>query len=65
MLGGGSYKKTAHEVEVVQMLEICELYDKKAKVTVLAIVPEDIQTVQIGLSESLKSKFDKLIKLKL
>ncbi len=63
LLGGGSYKKTAHEVEVVQMLEICELYDKKAKVTVLAIVPEDIQTVQIGLSESLKSKFDKLIKL--
>lgn len=63
LLGGGNYKKTAHEVEVVQMLEICELYEKKAKVTVLAIEPDDIHSVQIGLSEVLKPKFDRFIEL--
>jgi len=61
LLGAGTYKKTAHEVEVVQMLEACELHDKKATVTVFAIVPEDINTVQIGLSKTLKYRFDILI----
>lgn len=62
LLGGKAYKKTAHEVEVVQMLEACELYDTKANITVFGIVPEDINTVQIGLSERLNKKFDMLIK---
>ncbi len=62
LLGSSNYKSTAHEVEVIQMLEACELYDKKAKVTVFAIVPYDIQTANIGLSEILKSKFDILVK---
>ena len=61
LLGSGAYKKTAHEVEVIQMLEICELYDKKAEVTIFAIVPDDIKSVKIGLSEILKNKFDILI----
>lgn len=62
LLGGSSYKNTAHEVEVIQMLEACELYDKKAEVTILGIVPEDIISVKIGLSEVLENKFDILIK---
>ncbi len=61
LLGSGAYKKTAHEVEVVQMLEICELYEKKAKITIFGIVPQDIITIKIGLSEVLKSKFNLLI----
>ena len=61
LLGAGTYKKTAHEVEVVQMLEACELHDKKATVTIFAIVPKDINTVQIGLSKTLKCRFDILI----
>ena len=61
LLGQRSYKKTAHEVEVVQMLEACELYDKKAKVTIFGIVPEDIHNVKIGLSKVLIDKFDVLI----
>ena len=61
LLGSGSYKKTAHEVEVVQMLEACELHDKKAEVTIFGIVAKDINTVEIGLSQTLKSRFDLLI----
>jgi len=61
LLGAGSYKNTAHEVEVVQMLQACQLYDKKAEITIIAIVPEDIKSVEIGLSETLRSRFDILI----
>ena len=58
LLGNGSYKNTAHEVEVIQMLEACELYGKKAKVTIFAIVPQDIISAKIGLSEILINRFD-------
>ena len=63
LLGSGAYKNTAHEVEVVQMLEACELEDKKAEITIFGIIPQDIQSVQIGLSELLSDKFDLLIKI--
>ena len=62
LLGRRSYKNTAHEVEVLQILEACELYDKKAIVTILGIVPKDIISVKIGLSDVLKNKFDILIR---
>ena len=62
LLGHGSYKNTAHEVEVLQMLEICQLYDKMATVTIFGIVAEDISSVKIGLSENLIKEFDNLIK---
>ena len=57
MLGMGQYRKTAHEVEVVQMLEICSLLGKMADVTILGIIPEDIETVHIGLTEAMKKSF--------
>lgn len=61
LLGGSRYKNTAHEVEVVQMLEACELYDKKADITIFGVVPEDINSMKIGLSKTLLDKFDILI----
>lgn len=61
LLGGNSYKKTAHEVEVLQMLEACELYDKKAAITIIGIVPWDISSVKIGVSKSLEDKFEIII----
>ena len=61
LLDGGGYKNTAHEVEVVQMLEVCELYERQANITIFAIVPENIYTTKIGLSEVLNKKFHILI----
>ncbi len=61
LLGLGGYKKTAHEVEVVQMLEVCELHDAKANITLFGIVPQDITTPKIGLSEVLKGRFELLV----
>ena len=61
LLGLGQYRKTAHEVEIVEMLEICSVLDKHAEVTILGIVPEDIITVKIGLTPKMEECFMGLI----
>ncbi len=61
LLGLGSYRQTAHEVEVVEMLEICSFLEKMAQVSVIGMVPEDIESVEISLSDSVKERFDLLI----
>lgn len=58
LLGLGSYKQTAHEVEIVEMLEICSLLENMADVNIVGIVPEDIQSVNVGLTQKLKDNFD-------
>ncbi len=63
LLGQNPYKNTAHEVEVVSMLEAAQLYETKANVTIIAIVPDDISSVKIGVSDVLKGKFDKLVEV--
>ena len=61
LLGLGKYRNTAHEVEVVEMLEICSLLERHAKVSIIGIVPEDIESVEINLSESIKKSFPPLV----
>ncbi|WP_456428933.1 HyaD/HybD family hydrogenase maturation endopeptidase [Nitratifractor sp.] len=57
LLGLGSYKQTAHEVEIVEMLEIAALNGKLSDVNIIGIVPEDILSVKAGLSDTLKRAF--------
>lgn len=57
LLGLGSYKQTAHEVEIVEMLEIAALNGNLSDVNIIGIVPEDILSVKAGLSDSLKAAF--------
>jgi hydrogenase maturation protease len=61
LLGLGSYKQTAHEVEIIEMLEICSLLERMADVNIIGIVPKDIQSVNIGLSDEMKNQFHNLI----
>lgn len=61
LLGLGNYKQTAHEVEVVQMLEICSILGSVANVTVVGIVPQNIECTFIGLTPQVDKNFDKLI----
>jgi len=62
LLGLGSYKQTAHEVEIVEMLEICSLLEKMAEVNIIGIVPDDIESVNVGLTDTLKKQFPHFIK---
>ncbi len=61
LLGLGSYKQTAHEVEIVEMLEIAALNGNISDVHIIGIVPEDIDTVTIGLSPRLMERFDAFV----
>ena len=51
LMGLGSYKQTAHEVEVTQMLEICSLHEGMADVNVIGIIPKDLVSTNIGLMD--------------
>ena len=57
ILGMDGYKNTAHEVEVVDMLRSATMLDKSADVEIIAIVPYDIESVKIGLSQELSIFF--------
>ena len=61
LLGMGQYRKTAHEVEIVEMLEIVSVLDSHASVTILGIIPEDIVSVQIGLTKTIEDRFEEFI----
>ena len=63
LLGLGSYKQTAHEVEIVEMLEICSLLENFAETSIIGIVPDDIISVVTDLSDKLKSQFDNFVKV--
>jgi len=61
LLGLGSYKQNAHEVEIVEMLEICSLLENMADVKIVGIVPEDIIEVKTDLTPRLKANFSNFV----
>ncbi|EDP73106.1 HyaD/HybD family hydrogenase maturation endopeptidase [Hydrogenivirga sp. 128-5-R1-1] len=56
LAGIGSYHQTAHEVEVLQMLELTALKGKRAETIIIGIVPENICTSEIGLTKPLENE---------
>ncbi len=65
LMGLGSYKQSAHEVEIVEMLEICSLLERMADVNIIGIVPENIDEVITKLTPKLNDKFPDFIKVAL
>lgn len=61
LLGLGSYRKTAHEVEIIEMLEICSMLDKIANVVVIGIIPKDIESVENAMTDEVIDKFPAFI----
>ena len=43
------------------MLEIVSVLDSHANVTIIGIIPADIETVQIGLTKAMEDKFEEFI----
>lgn len=60
-LDGDLIKKTANEVEIAEMLQICSLAQAMAETTVISIVPEDIISVEVGISDALQLCWDEYI----
>ncbi len=57
----GAYRQTAHEVEVLQTLEMGALAGGMAEIQIVAMVPEDIDSVAIGLTEAVENSLPHLI----
>ena len=60
-LNGSLIKKTANEVEIAEMLQICSLTEAMAETTVISIVPKDIISVEVGLSQELQDAWQSYI----
>ncbi len=60
-LDGSLVKKTANEVEIAEMLQICSMSEKVANTTVISIVPKDIISVEVALSEAIKDRWNNYI----
>lgn len=54
-------KQTANEVVISEMLQVCMLAGDIADITFISIMPEDIISVEVGLSEALILAWDDLV----
>ena len=59
--GMGQYRQTAHEVEVLQTLELGVLVGDIAEVQIIAMVPQDIETVAFELTRPVRQNIALLI----
>ena len=60
-LDGSLVKKTANEVEIAEMLQICSMSEKVANTTVISIVPKDIISVEVTLSDAIRNSWQDYI----
>ncbi|WP_052501349.1 HyaD/HybD family hydrogenase maturation endopeptidase [Thiomicrospira microaerophila] len=51
----GQYRKTAHEIELLQALDMARLLSLNVTLEVVAMTPEDIETVAFDLSEPVQN----------
>ena len=59
--GLGNTAQSVHEIEVTQMLETCKMAGECADVTIVGMVPEDIEPIAFGLSKRVQSAFPLMI----
>jgi hydrogenase maturation protease len=57
LIANQGIKKTANEVEITEMLQICSMANHCAQVTTISIVPEDILSVEVGITSALRDKW--------
>lgn len=57
LIANQGVKKTANEVEITEMLQICSMANHVAETTMISIVPEDIISVEVGVTAALREKW--------
>ncbi|MDM5272768.1 HyaD/HybD family hydrogenase maturation endopeptidase [Sulfurovum sp. zt1-1] len=58
---GSTIRKTANEVEITMMLEICSFHEDMGEVQLITMVPEDITEVCNGLTPTVLNHMPKLV----
>lgn len=54
-------RKTANEVEITMMIEICSFHEDMGEVQLITMVPEDIIDVRNGLTDAVLNHMPKLV----
>ncbi len=62
LIANQGIKKTANEVEITEMLQICSMASHCAQTTMVSIVPEDIISVCVDVTPALRVQWDNYIK---
>lgn len=57
LIANQGIKKTANEVEITEMLQICSMANHCAQTTMVSIVPEDIISVHVGVTPVMREKW--------
>ncbi|ADR34707.1 hydrogenase maturation protease [Sulfuricurvum kujiense DSM 16994] len=63
LIANQGIKKTANEVEITEMLQICSMASHCAQTTMVSIVPEDIISVCVDVTSSLRSHWERYIEV--
>jgi len=61
LIANQGVKKTANEVEITEMLQICSMASHCAQTTMVSIVPEDIISVCVDVTSALRAHWDNYI----
>jgi hydrogenase maturation protease len=61
MMAMGSTRKTANEVELTMMLEICSFHEAMGEVELVTMIPEDIIEVRNGLTDTIRERMPALL----
>ena len=65
MMAEGAIKKTATEVEITMMLEICSFHEDMGEVQLIGMIPKDIIEVKNALTQTALNSMTKLLDLTL
>jgi hydrogenase maturation protease len=61
MMAMGNTRKTANEVELTMMLEVCSFHEAMGEVELLTMIPEDIVDVCNGLTDTVLKRMPNLL----
>jgi len=61
LIANQGIKKTANEVEITEMLQICSMASHCAETTMISIVPEDIISVCVDVTPALRAHWERYI----
>lgn len=61
LIANQGIKKTANEVEITEMLQICSMASHCAQTTMVSIVPEDIISVCVDVTPALRAQWENYI----
>ena len=61
LAGGGRDRFSLHDVNLADTIGLMRLRETLPEMMILGVVPADIETYRIGLSEPLAAKFDEIV----